>query len=199
MQKKHKLVLGMGINDAGYAVVPRDGNKRLKCPYYERWQGILARAYSPTILKWNKTYEGVSVCDEWLTFSNFRAWMIEQDWEGKQLDKDLLVKGNKVYSPETCVFISERLNTFIQDAYDSEKGFSVGVSLFRNGKYRARIRDGGEGEHLGYYTTYEEARAVYDKRKLEIARELIEQESNLLVKEVLESIYFNSKLEVQIN
>lgn len=48
---------------------------------------------------------GCSVCEEWLTFSNFKRWMEQQDYEGKALDKDLLVSQNKTYSSETCVFV----------------------------------------------------------------------------------------------
>lgn len=194
MKGRRSLVQGVGINDADYYVVPRiSGNTRLKCKYYEAWQGMLGRAYSKTIIKWNKIYEDVTVCEEWLTFSNFKAWMVTQEWEGKQLDKDLLIEGNREYGPNACVFLSNRVNSFIQDSYDSRDGFCVGVTLFRNGKYRARMRNNGIVEHLGYFETYEQGREVYDRRKLEIARELIEQETDTKIKAALEVKYFKEK------
>ena len=58
-------------------------------------------------------YKDVVVRQEWLTFSNFKRWMEKQDWEGKQLDKDIIVLGNKVYSPETCAFVLGVTNGFI--------------------------------------------------------------------------------------
>ena len=73
---------------------------------------MLQRCYSESHLVRQPTYKGCSVCEEWLTFSNFKSWMEQQDWEGKQLDKDLLVYKNKIYSPETCVFVSSVINSF---------------------------------------------------------------------------------------
>ena len=76
---------------------------------------MLQRCYSE---KWQErypTYKGCSVSEEWHTFSNFKAWMEKQQWEGKQLDKDILFEGNKVYSPEPCVFVTRKTNMFTTD------------------------------------------------------------------------------------
>lgn len=109
--KQKKLIYGVGINDAGYAVMKReeagyvDGKRKRKlvwaCPYFRAWSSMLSRCYST---KWHErypTYKGCTVSKEWHTFSNFRAWMVTQDWEGKSLDKDLLIEGNKIYSADT--------------------------------------------------------------------------------------------------
>lgn len=114
--KKVKLVCGVGINDADYPVrirshIKQDGTflDEWRCPFYTKWQKMLSRCYG----KYNKSqkfnsYDQVEVCQEWLRFSNFKSWMEKQDWESKELDKDLLSGESKIYSPETCCFISHR-------------------------------------------------------------------------------------------
>lgn len=114
--KNKRLVYGVGNNDADYVVEKREeigyvgGKRRRKlmwvCPYYQTWKDMIKRCYSTKCQEKFPTYKGCSVSADWHTFSNFKAWMEKQNWEGKQLDKDILIEGNKVYSPETCVFVS---------------------------------------------------------------------------------------------
>ncbi len=67
---------------------------------------MLQRCYSESYLNKRPSYRGCSVCEEWKTFSNFMAWMKNKNMENLELEKDILVPGNKLYSPETCVFVS---------------------------------------------------------------------------------------------
>src|SRR5690606_1832927 len=123
--KTRKLVCGVGVNDADYAIQKFetigyvDGKQKQKlvwgCPYYRTWANMIERCYSDKTQNKNPTYKGCSVSEEWLTFSVFKNWMEKQDWEGNQLDKDLLFEGNRLYSPETCVFVSPMVNKFIID------------------------------------------------------------------------------------
>ena len=102
---KNKLVAGIGVNDSLYNISD--------CPYYKRWAEMLTRCYTTDITKY-KPYKGCTVDTLWHTFSSFKAWMQQQDWKGKELDKDLLVLGNTVYSPTTCIFISKLVNNVIK-------------------------------------------------------------------------------------
>jgi hypothetical protein len=77
---------------------------------YVCWHNMLTRCYDPNYVTKFPTYKGCSVCFEWLNFSTFNSWHNENYIEGFHLDKDLLVKGNKVYSPNTCKFISAKDN-----------------------------------------------------------------------------------------
>src|SRR5690554_2141716 len=132
-----KLVCGMGINDADYVVMKREtigyvnGKRKQKtvwvCRYYNTWVKMLERCYSAKYQERNPTYKGCSVSNDWLKFSNFKSWMEKQDWEGKQLDKDLLFEGNKTYSAETCVFISPMVNTFVNDSGATRGKWKIGV------------------------------------------------------------------------
>ena len=131
MKKKSKLVYGVGINDADYFVTKNENGKIVwMCPYYQTWTSMLKRAYSDKCKQRQPTYQGVTVCEEWHSFMRFRAWMETQDWEGKQLDKDILVQGNKVYSPNTCVFVDGVVNSFLLDCAASRGEWPLGVHWF---------------------------------------------------------------------
>lgn len=132
-----KLVYGVGINDADYVVMKMqtigdvNGKRKQKlvweCPYHRTWKGMLKRCYSAKYQETRPTYEGCSVSDDWLTFSVFKNWMEAQNWEGRQLDKDLLFEENKVYSPETCVFVSGMVNSFTIDRGNDRGEWMIGV------------------------------------------------------------------------
>ena len=196
-QLMSKLIYGVGINDATYVVQPTVGGKQVMCPYYQAWKSMLCRGYSKKYKGRKKTYQDVTVCFEWLTFSNFKAWMETQDWEGKQLDKDLLVPGNKVYSPETCVFVSRQVNQFINTGGSGRNGYPTGVSWDRfQGKYKASIGILGLGSgsgsyNLGRYDSIEEAHEAWLSKKLEMVLDLAAEQDNPKVAEAL--LRFNFK------
>ena len=100
-----RLVYGVGTNDAWYMIETTAGGETYCCGYYQRWVAMLRRCYSKQMHRKFPTYKDCTVCDEWITFSNFRKWMETQDWQGKELDKDILFPGNKHYSPDNCVFV----------------------------------------------------------------------------------------------
>jgi hypothetical protein len=176
--KKIKIngVFGIATNDADYqARVYNDRKIIWMCPYYLKWRNMLQRCYSPTEQKRNPTYIGCTVCEEWLLFSNFRSWMETQDWEGKDLDKDILFIGNKVYSPEACVFIHERVNSFTLDRVLDSGDHPLGVRLDRaSGRFVARCNNPFtlRREHLGYFNCANEAHQAWKRRKNELAIQL---------------------------
>jgi len=172
-----KLVFGFGINDADYAVNPIGFNgKRNSCFFYFTWVRMLQRAYDP---KWHArrpTYIGITVCEEWRSFMAFRAWMIEQDWEGKELDKDILVPGNKVYSPETCVFVTSQINSLLTDCAAKRGDWPIGVSLHkRDARFQSHIRENGKLKRLGFFNTPHEAHLAWRKEKVRIVRKAAEE------------------------
>lgn len=95
----------------------RDGGRGSKqypvfrCPIYLKWMGVKERAGNGSVNKNSPAYSEVDVCDDWLSFMNFRSWVLEQpEYEGLALDKDLLCYGNNVYSPEFCLFVPTEVN-----------------------------------------------------------------------------------------
>lgn len=163
--KRRSLVCGVGVNDAPYMVVFREGGKRFLCPYYRVWQNMLERCYKTKFHKKQPSYKKCTVCDEWLVFSNFRAWMATQSWQGKDLDKDILFPGNKKYSPETCVFVPHDINMVLCDSAGSRGNLPIGVHEYRPGRFMAQIGTRKNAKHLGIFATPTEAAAAYRKAK----------------------------------
>jgi hypothetical protein len=183
--KPKKLVWGVGVNDADYVVKKWeeigyvDGKRKRKqvwvCPYYQTWKSMIERCYSAKFQEKWPTYAGCAVSEDWLIFSNFRKWMAAQNWEGLQLDKDILAEGNKIYSAEACVFVSATVNNFVNDSSAARGEWLIGA--YRNkaaGKFKSTCHNTftKKSEHLGYFATEQEAHNAWAKRKLELAHEL---------------------------
>ena len=183
---------GVGVNDADYNVSKtyKIDNKKVtvRCPYYEKWRGMLKRCYSNKFTEKNTTYKDCYVCDEWLTFSNFKRWMEQQDWEDKELDKDLVVSNNKIYSPETCCFLSKEENSFVKiKGRTSVKNLPIGVDKSGHRKlYQASIsifcKGKGIYQRLGSYETPEEAHRAWQKAKIERAMYFSKLQSDIKIK-----------------
>ncbi len=198
----NKLVFGVGVNDLPYRTqvweeVTKNGGKRIReivflCPYYEVWKSMLKRCYSKKSLESRPSYIDTSVCSEWLYATAFKKWMEQQDWEGKSLDKDIIVPGSKLYSPETCAFVLQSTNLFVT-ARDACRGeYPIGVNLCKQtGKYRAQCRNpfSEKKESLGYFSTPEDAHEAWRKRKHEIAQLVAATESDPRIVEALKKRY----------
>lgn len=200
--KSKKLVYGVGINDADYVVQEFEtigyvnGKQKRKlvweCPYYSVWMSMLVRCYSDKFQERRPTYKGCSVSEEWLTFSVFKRWMEQQDWVGKQLDKDLLFSGNKVYSAETCVFVEGVVNLFTIDRGASRGEWPIGVCWNKKEeKFVARCSNPftKKSEYLGYFDCPQEAHKAWLKRKLELAHELAAEQTDSRVAKALVDRY----------
>lgn len=174
---KKKLLYGIALNDSETPVrkqIKEDGKVvgQWYCKAYKCWNHILERCYSVKSLSKSPTYLGCSVCGEWLLFSNFRKWYNENAIDGYEIDKDLLVRGNRVYSPETCVFIHKSINIFLIDYNDTKFDLLNGVTFRKDRKkFRARCCNPitGEREALGSFSNEIEAHIVWAKRKNECA------------------------------
>ena len=194
----HKLVRGVGINDADYKVTIREeagvigGKRRQKliwiCPFYRVWSRMLDRCYTNKFKNDNPTYRECTTCSEWLVFSKFKVWLEAQAWQGMELDKDLLIRGNKIYSPETCVFVTKMVNMFIIERDASRGRHPIGAYFnTRDGKFQAQCKNpfSGKTENLGLYVCPQEAHIAWLKRKLELAKLLAAEQDNPRVAEAL--------------
>jgi len=183
MINRRTHIFGIGINDADYVTEIKIDGRRIKCPFSVVWKNMIMRCYCDKYQKMNTTYIGCTVCEEWLLFSNFKAWMEQQDWIGKELDKDIIKFGNKVYSPETCCFISTKINCFLLDSAKNRGSYPIGVSWHKGAnKFRSYCKNNGKVECLGNYLTADEASAAYYKRKNEIIYEIAMQQTDLRVR-----------------
>ena len=170
----NSLVENIGINNAPFVVSPTIINKRVTHPAYSVWCNMLKRSYSKVYKEKNPTYLEVTCCEDWLLFTNFAKWFKDNYIKDCQLDKDLLCKDNKIYSPKTCLFIPREINTFLTLHGKDRGSYPLGVSKEYN-KYkasisRASISDGGiPSNYLGLFITKEEAHQAWQKAKLEQA------------------------------
>ena len=158
--KTKASLFGHGINDLkGLGIVDCESD-----PYYARWKNMLMYCYSADYHEKHPTYKGCSVCPEWLYFSVFRAWMQAHDghWEGLVLDKDILVFGNKAYSPQTCLFVSGAVNSLLSDSGAARGEWAQGVHVNKqHGKFRAAIKIDGKLKHIGYLDSEGESEEAY--------------------------------------
>lgn len=170
-----RRVYGIGINDAWYRVTRgrRSGSGAADhCPFYRTWHSMLKRCYSEAYLKAQPTYLDCTVCEPWHTFSNFRSWMERQDWRGKHLDKDLLCRGNKLYDPERCAFLSPELNLFLNERQRKRGDIPIGAYWHARDKaYISQCKNPftGKNEYLGSFDCADLASQAWRERKHEHA------------------------------
>ena len=155
--------LGGGVVDVNFQTC-QDGRLLWQ---YKLWKNMLYRAYCPKYKLRFPTYVGVTVCNEWLYFGNFLEWVNREvgyggHKKGFALDKDLLIKGNKVYCPEACSFVPDAINLLLGSSAAIRGDFPIGVSYHQHtGKYQARLKCWGKLRFLGRHTTPEGASAAY--------------------------------------
>ena len=159
-------VFGVGITGTKYP--SREGDRNTK--EYMLWADMLRRCYSDDFKKKRPTYEGCEVSENFKSYEYFYEWCNNQfgfnnkDW---QLDKDLLVKGNKVYSETTCVFLPQEINTLLIKCTALRGNHLIGVSWSKRDKsFISRVhKNKGKSEHLGLFKTEIEAFNAYKQAK----------------------------------
>lgn len=185
----HKSVHEVGFLGVG----TYSKSKHLKI--YNAWNNMLERCYNEKCQEKFPTYKGCMVTKNWLNFQLFAQWF-EDNWKHYmdktwQLDKDILKKGNKIYSPETCCFVPQEINKLL---YNSKNKSLIGVSHHKN-KFTAKIYIRGRQVYLGIFNTKEEAFEAY-----KIAKEAyIKEVADLWRSKITESIYqalINYKVEI---
>lgn len=178
-------IFNVGVNDMPRGST-RTGGKQL--PFYKAWYNMLSRCYCPKYHEIEPSYRDCEVCDEWKTLSNFKLWFDENYIDGWQLDKDLLVYGNMMYSPTTCRFVPQSLNSLIGEKNRKSSDLPRGVT-FCSGKYRAKLNHNGKYIHIGVFDTVGEAKRSYSKYKSQHITNLLPTFRNMGVcDEVLESL-----------
>ena len=131
---------------------------------------MIKRCYSEKYKNKNKTYMFAVVCDEWLCYENFEKWYndnyYEIDGERMELDKDILVKGNKKYSDRTCCFIPHIINSFLTKSDAKRGNFPIGVSFYkRYNKYVASCTIDSIKKTIGYFDNEKDAFEAYKQTK----------------------------------
>lgn len=175
----------------------RENNKKTKA--YIVWSDLLRRCYC--IEYKNITYKDCRVCNEWHNFQNFAEWFYKNyydiDSQCMALDKDILCKGNKIYSPNTCVFVPQRINNLFTKRQNRRGNNKIGVHEHKRDKvYEVNCNDcNGKQIYLGRYLNENEAFNSYKEYKEKIIKEVADKYKDKIPNKLYEALY---KYEVEI-
>ena len=188
-------VYGVGIIGAKY---PTKINGVLT-KEYTLWKSMLERCYSDALKKRCPTYEGCEASDKFKNYEYFYEWCNKQigfGVRGFEMDKDLLVKGNKVYSESTCVFIPVEINLLLNKCEASRGEHLIGVNWCKRDKaFKAMVnKNKGRSEHLGYFKTEIEAFNAYKTAK----ESFIKEQANKWKSQIDERAY-NALMNYEVN
>ena len=162
---------------------------------YFIWRDMFKRCYDLKYLSKFNTYIGCSVCEEWYNYQNFGKWYDENYYEidehKMELDKDILHKGNKIYSPETCVFVPQEINYLFVKCNKSRGQYPIGVYLHSDGdKYVAQCNDvNKKAKYLGRYDTIEETFEVYKDYKEDVIKGIADKYYGLIPDKLYKAMY----------
>lgn len=185
------LVYGHGINDSPYTTVPTINNKEQMHPIYKIWKGMLKRAYSDKFHKKSPTYKDVTVNEEWLLYTNFEKWyLLQYQKENFQLDKDLLIEGNKEYSSNKCMFISQQFNRVLLDNISRRGNTLLGCHFEKSrNKYVSSINISDNNIIIGRFNIEQEAHEQYLFYKAELIKYYIKNNPFNDSKQAIAALY----------
>lgn len=167
----HKSIYGKGF--IGDGIYERFKNKKAT-KVFRTWSNIFMRCNDEGYIKKHSHYIDSKVSEDWLNFQVFAAWFEKNYIEGFELDKDILFKGNKIYSPETCCFVPHEINNQFVKSNKIRGEYPLGV--YKNGnKYVAQITKQGKILVLGSFKTPEEAFNIYKEAKEEYIKEVADK------------------------
>ena len=167
---------------------------------YDYWDGILRRCYSERVKKLRNSYSDCLVDEYWHNLQNFGEWF-EKNYNPKYmkswcLDKDILVKGNRIYSPETCCFVPNEINVIFTNGYIRRGEYPKGVSYKpKINKYIAQYQKDGVVTHIGTFKTVDEAFQAYKEVKEKYIKEKADKWKDQIDPRVYEAMY-NYQVEI---
>lgn len=165
-------VFGVGV--IGECLTVDSCGNRLK--EYQVWKGMLERCYSDKFQAKKPTYKGCIVSENFVCYPYFKKWCNKQigfDQVGWHLDKDILSKGNKVYSEDTCCFVPQEINSLLVRSNATRGKYPLGVSyLTRLGMFEASVSLGGRNKRIGRFYNAQEAFYAYKEAKESYIKEV---------------------------
>ena len=194
-------IYGKGyIGEGEYKTVDEKYGKQNKA--YKTWSHMLERCYDDEHRDKFKTYKDCEVCNEWLNYQNFAEWFhdnyYEIDNDEMCLDKDIIIKGNKIYGPDTCVFVNRHINSLFTRNNEFRGDLPIGVHRYYKGeKYRALCNNCyNKMINLGLYDSVEEAFSKYKKCKEAVIKLIAEEYKNKIPEVLYEAL---CRYEVEID
>jgi hypothetical protein len=131
-------------------------------PSFGAWTNMIERCYAENLRYKHQAYEKCTMCKEWHNYQNFRKWYDDNYYnvgEGRMhIDKDVLIKDNKVYSHQTCIFLPQRINMlFIKKNRTTDSDLPTGIRRTKEG-----FSSTYNGKWIGNYKILEEALYHYN-------------------------------------
>lgn len=168
-----------------------ENNKNTK--EYSVWGGMLLRCYNKKVQIKCPTYKNCSVCDEWHNFQNFGKWYNQNYYEIDEqkmcIDKDILHKGNKIYSPENCVIVPNDINELFTKRQNYRGEYPIGVYYAPDrDKFRACYAYKGT-VNLGQFDNPIEAFNVYKIHKERIIKKIADEYKDRIPKKLYDAMY----------
>lgn len=161
------------------------------CKIYKQWYNMIERCYNEKFHQRQPTYIGCYVSDDFKDYSKWRDWFDNYQYkhEGWHMDKDLLFKGNKVYSENTCVFLPREINQVLTKRTASRGKHLIGVYWCGTNKaFIATVSKRGS-EYLGSFNTEVEAFNAYKTAKESYLKELADKYKDQLDPKAYEALY----------
>ena len=194
----HPTIYGIGYLGQGKYKVKI--NDKITNEYTE-WRGMLRRCYDKEFQNKHHTYKDVTVDKYFHNFQNYCKWRednyYEIEGERMHLDKDILQKGNKIYAPDKCIFVPQRVNELFVKSDAIRGNCPIGVTYDKQiNKYIASCQIEGKKKHLGCYNTSKEAFKVYKMFKEQYIKQVADEYKNRIPKELYDAMY---KWEIEID
>jgi len=188
MSFKRSLVFGVGVND-WVGNISVDG-KPIK--EYKLWASMLKRCFSEEYKQNRQSYQGVTCSKDWLSMTTFIEDVSQMrgfGLGGWALDKDILQKGNKLYSKDTCCFVPLEVNILLTKRDNARGEYPVGVCFHKeSGKFKAQLWVNGKRKHLGCFNTAEEAFQAYKLAKEAYIKVVAHKWKHLLDERVFQAL-----------
>lgn len=164
---------------------------------YTVWHGMMRRCYRKDRTTKNVAYSQCVVCDEWLNFQNFKKWFQDNYVDGMFMDKDILVKHNKVYSPKTCCFVPRLINNAFEKRIAKRGCLPIGVtfSYRKSNPYMAQIHMFSKHKNLGHFNTIQDAFLAYKTTKEDYLKQLATMYKNIIEPKVYRAL-MNYEVEI---
>jgi hypothetical protein len=179
-----KTVCGVGYIGSNISIQ----NDSLTKLSYKVWAAMIVRGYNTEYKKRKPTYLNCFVCDEWHSFTNFNKWFYDNYIRGFEIDKDILISGNREYRLDRCCFVPRKINLAVHSNYAKKNKLLMGVREYSNGRYRAFIGKHGNRINLGFYSSEIDAHLSWAKAKKEYIIELANSYKGKLTDEVYDRL-----------
>lgn len=177
--------------------------KTTKC--YRSWSEMLKRCFDDKYQEKFPTYKDVTIHESWLNYQTFGNWFddnfyqVPDDW--MCLDKDILVKGNKIYSPDTCIFVPNRINLLFLKRKSQRGNLPIGVHYRKDiHRYMADGSDShGKSINLGHFTNPTDAFNAYKRHREQLLKDVIDEYENIIPEPYyskLKHVMYNYKVEI---